>query len=262
MKYLFEEIGEVRKKVQQADKIFLFLDYDGTLVPIKPRPELAVFPPSTKKLIKKLWGCPKIYLAIVTGRTLKEIKKLIDINGIAYVGNHGFEIEYEKKCWIHPVSAQISPTIRKIIYNIKDYTKEIYGVLIEDKGLIVSIHYRLATDKSAREIKKIVYKVISPYHEMFCVGSGKKVYEIRPCVDWHKGKAILKVSRLLGITENSLKIYIGDDLTDEDAFEVLGEKDISVVVGHKESSRAQYFCKNSGEVEEFLETVCEITKNG
>ncbi|MCK4308014.1 trehalose-phosphatase [candidate division WOR-3 bacterium] len=260
MKYLFEEIKEVEKKVQSAEKVFLFLDYDGTLVPIKSRPELAVFPAPTRKLIKKLSSLPKIYLAIVTGRSFKEIKDLIDVKGIIYIGNHGLEIECGEEYWVHPATTQIRPMIKKILSDMKGFAKEIPGVLIEDKGLIVSIHYRLVTEKSAEEIRKMVSKIVSPYSKMFCIGRGKKVYEIRPLIDWNKGKAISKVSELLGITRKTLRIYIGDDLTDEDAFKVLEKEEISVVVGRRESSSARYFCRNSNEVYQFLSTVYPIIR--
>ena len=275
MKYLFEEIKEVEKKVQSAEKVFLFLDYDGTLVPIKSRPELAVFPAPTRKLIKKLSSLPKIYLAIVTGRSFKEIKDLIDVKGIIYIGNHGLEIECGEEYWVHPATTQIRPMIKKILSDVKGFAKEIPGVLIEDKGLIVSIHYRLVTEKSAEEIRKMVSKIVSPYSKMFCIGRGKKVYEIRPLIDWNKGKAISKVSELLGsprsfrrilrtprsgITGKTLRIYIGDDLTDEDAFKVLEKEEISVVVGRRESSSARYFCRNSNEVYQFLSTVYPIIR--
>ena len=258
MKYPFEEIKEVEKKVQSAERVFLFLDYDGTLVPIKPQPELAVFPVSTRKLIKKLSNLPNVYLALVTGRSLKEIKKIIDVEGIIYIGNHGLEIEYEGKYWIHPASTQKRPMIKKILSDVKGFAKEIPGVLVEDKGLIVSLHYRLVTEKSEGEIRKMVSNLVSPYSKMFCIGRGKKVYEIRPRIDWNKGKAISKVSELLGITKKTLRIYIGDDLTDEDAFKVLGKEEISVVVGHRESSSARYFCRNSNEVYQFLSAVYQI----
>ncbi len=272
MKCLFEEIKEVEKKVQSAERVFLFLDYDGTLVPIKSRPELAVLPISARKLIKKLSSLPKIYLAIVTGRSFKEIKDLIDIEGIIYIGNHGLEIECGsprpskwsgEKYWVHPATTQIRPMIKKILSDVKGFAKEIPGVLIEDKGLIVSIHYRLVTGKSAKEIRNIVSKIVSPYSKIFCIGRGKKVYEIRPIIDWNKGEAISKVSELLdsprsGITNKTLRIYIGDDLTDEDAFKVLGKEEISVVVGNRENSSAQYFCRNSNEVYQFLSAAYQI----
>ena len=277
MKYLFEEIKEVEKKVQSAERVFLFLDYDGTLVPIKPRPELAVFPAPTRKLIKKLSILPNVYLALVTGRSLKEIKKLIDVEGIIYIGNHGLEIEYEGKYWVHPATTQIKSMTKKILSDVKGFAKEIPGILVEDKGLIVSIHYRLVTGKSAEEMRNIVSNVVSSYSKMFCIGRGKKVYEIRPRIDWNKGNAISKVSELLGsprpsrldrarrgprsgITRKTLRIYIGDDLTDEDAFKVLGKEEISVVVGHRESSSARYFCRNSNEVHQFLSAVYQILR--
>ncbi len=252
MRYLFDETKEINKKILKADKVFLFLDYDGTLVPIKSRPELAVFPLSTRKLLKKLSSSIKIYLSIVTGRSLKKIQRLIDIKEIIYVGNHGLEIKCKEKYWIHPTTSQTKSLIKKIASDIKKSTKQIPGILIEDKELIVGIHYRLVTEKSGGEIKDIISKIISPYGKMFCIGKGKKVYEIRPSIDWNKGKAILKVSELLGITDKSLKIYIGDDVTDEDAFKVLGKEEVSILVGHKKNSMAQYFCKSSSEVHKFL----------
>ncbi|MCK5256342.1 MAG: trehalose-phosphatase, partial [Deltaproteobacteria bacterium] len=86
-----------------------------------------------------------------------------------------------------------------------------------------------------------------------------KVYEVRPNIDWDKGKAVVKLSQLLDLKTKPLKIYIGDDQTDEDAFKVLGEDDISIRVGYKKDSKAQYFCKGSSEVLQFLKKLVMLT---
>ena len=124
----------------------------------------------------------------------------------------------------------------------------------------MSIHYRMVTEKSPGSILKIVSKVLDPYPGIFTITRGKKVYEVRPNIDWDKGKAVIKLSQLLGLKNGLLKIYIGDDQTDEDAFRVLEEDDISIRVGYRKGSKARYYCRGSGEILQFLRMLVMLNK--
>jgi len=93
MKHLFEDWEIIQARIQRAQNIFLFLDYDGTLTPIASRPELALYSYKVKKLFKKLRDLPRVYLAIISGRSLEDLRRKVGVSGIIYVGNHGLEIE-------------------------------------------------------------------------------------------------------------------------------------------------------------------------
>src|SRR5512143_3714100 len=93
MKHLFEDWKNIRARMKRARTLFLFLDYDGTLTPIVSRPELALCPSDVKKHLERLRDLPGVYLAIISGRSLEDVREKVGVSGISYVGNHGLEIE-------------------------------------------------------------------------------------------------------------------------------------------------------------------------
>lgn len=252
-RYLFDSLEEVINCVKTASQILLFLDYDGTLVPICKEPSLAKLSIEGKKLVRSLSGISWLSIGIISGRSVEEVRKLVGIKDLIYAGNHGFEILFREGVWVHPEIKSFESDLKRITCELKRSTKGINGILVEDKRVTVSIHYRNLTGKSPGSIFKIVSKVLEPYPGVFSITRGKKVYEIRPHINWDKGKAVVKISQLLDFKTKPLKIYIGDDQTDEDVFRVLGKRDISIRVGYKKGSKARYFCKGSGEILRFLE---------
>jgi trehalose-phosphatase len=183
------------------------------------------------------------------------VRKLVGIKEICYAGNHGFEILFRRKNWVHPELKGFESKLGRVVLGLKNSTKGSKGVLVEDKRLTVSVHYRNLAGKSPKNVLKIVSRVLEPYPGIFTISRGKKVYEVRPRIKWGKGEAVVKLSQLLGFKAMPMKVYIGDDQTDEDAFRVLGKGDISIRVGYRKGSKARYFCKGSGEVLRFLEEI-------
>lgn len=252
-RHLFNLLEEVINRVKYSSHVILLLDYDGTLVPICKEPSLAKLSLEEKKLLRILSGIPWLSVGIISGRSLKEIRRLVGVEGLFYAGNHGFEILFRGTVWVHPEFESFKSRLKGVARELKRSTKGIDGILVEDKKVTVSVHYRKVTQKSPGSILKIVSKVLESYPEIFTVTRGKKVYEVRPNIEWDKGKAVARLSRLLGFKTKPLIIYVGDDQTDEDAFRVLEGDDISIRVGYKKSSKARYFCKGSGEILRLLE---------
>ncbi|HHT9152799.1 MAG TPA: trehalose-phosphatase [Candidatus Hypogeohydataceae bacterium YC40] len=251
MKYLFLNLPEVEQRLKHYSKILLFLDYDGTLVPIRKRPSLAILSPAGRQLLERLSRSPKLSVGIATGRSLTDIQRLIAIKELFYIANHGLEISLEGKGWAHPKAERLRPYLKEILSELKKSTRHINGVLLEDKGLTLSVHYRNVPNRFSKELRAVVVSVINRHSEKFIVTHDKKVYEIRPNINWDKGRAVLKLSHYLG-KRKMLKIYIGDGRTDEDAFRVMGKGDIAIRVGYKRNSLASYYVKNPKEVVAFL----------
>jgi len=253
-RYLFDFLEEVINRVKTFSHILLFLDYDGTLVPICREPSLAKLPLEEKKILRALSRKSWLSVGIISGRSLKEVRKLVGIKGLFYVGNHGFEILFRGRVWVHPELKGFESKLKRVTSELKRYTKGINGILVEGKGVTVSVHYRNLTGKSPGSVFEIISKVLEElYPRIFTITRGKKVYEVRPHINWDKGKAVVKISQLLGLIKiKPLKIYIGDDQTDEDAFRVLEDDDISIRVGYRKGSKALYFCKGSGEILQFI----------
>lgn len=254
-RYLFDFLEEIINRIKTFSRVLLFLDYDGTLVPICKEPSLAKLSLEEKRVLRTLSRIPWLSVGIISGRSLKEVRKLVGINGLFYAGNHGFEILFSEGIWVHPEIKSFGFKLKRVTSELKRSIKGINGILVEDKRITVSVHYRNLIGKSPGSILKIVSKVLEPYPEIFTITRGKKVYEVRPHINWDKGKAVVKISQLLDLKNRPLKIYVGDDQTDEDAFRVLENGDISIRVGYKKGSKARYFCKGSGEILRFLEEI-------
>jgi len=260
MKHLFEDWEIIQARIQRAQNIFLFLDYDGTLVPIVSRPELALCPPEVKRHLEKLRDLPKVYLAIISGRSLEDLREKVGVSGIIYVGNHGLEIDTPNGRHKKILSPTRIRELKRITQNLQNALKEIPGILFEDKGPILAVHHRNVPKNFFAKISQVMEKEVQQWRSRWKMASGKMVLEIRPKVDFHKGKAVREIinnfpSRVL------LPIYLGDDQTDEDAFRVLKGQGISVFIGTGGlPSEADFFLQNPDEVQEFLFRCQEVRR--
>ncbi len=252
MKHLFEDWEPIQTRIQQAQNLFLFLDYDGTLTPIVSRPELALCPTRVRRHLKKLRDLPRVLLAIISGRAVDDLREKVGILGITYVGNHGLEVE-------HPDGRQqksSSPTrmreLKTITRHLRISLEEIPGMLLEEKGPILCVHYRNVPKKFVAKVRQAVEDELRHWRNRWKIASGKMILEIQPNIDVHKGKAVRTILKTFPCT-GTLPIYLGDDQPDEDAFRVLKGRGISIFVGPGEfPSEADFFLSDPGEVQEFL----------
>jgi trehalose-phosphatase len=262
MEYLFSHLEKLKNRL--GDKfILLFLDYDGTLTPIVETPDKAVISQNTKDLLDELSTSLRCRVAIISGRSLSDIKGLVGLKDIIYAGNHGLEIEGPKIKFESQLSPRLKSIIRHIYEDAVSKLSKIKGVLIEDKGLTIGVHYRLVDKKDIQEFLSIFAEITDSYivRGKIKINSGKKVYEIRPPVMWDKGKvALWLLARQQFLLERNeiLPVYIGDDVTDEDAFKVLKKKGLTVFVGEQASSEAQYYLKTTEGVTEFLKLIRDL----
>ncbi|MBI4708078.1 MAG: trehalose-phosphatase [Candidatus Omnitrophica bacterium] len=259
MEYVFSKHSLLLKKIKSVP-IFLFLDFDGTLAEIVALPSKARLAKKTKELLDRLALKKDFKIAVISGRSLKDIKKRVGIKNIIYAGNHGLEIEGPKIKYIFSVAGQYRKLLLKIKSDLEERLSKFKGVLIEDKGLSLSLHFRMIHKELVSKIKTIFHEATITYNVkgQIKVSPGKKVLEIRPNVDWDKGKVVLW---LLARQVFSLKgkpvvpVYIGDDLTDEDAFRALKNKGITIAIGRKKRSFADYYLLNSREVPILLKKI-------
>ncbi len=254
-------------RVRDARNILLLTDYDGTLTPIVERPELANLAEGTRLIIQALAQRYNFTVGVISGRALVDIKNKVGIDGIIYAGNHGMEIEGPGITFIAPLAEEISLLLRTLYRVLTLTLGTIRGVLIENKGLTLSVHYRQVEESKTKDVKHIFDNTVGSSQILgkVKVTPGKKVYEVRPAVSWDKGKAIKLLMKRYGKggrRSGLLPIYLGDDLTDEDAFRVIDKygSGISVFVGDdKRDTAAHYFLKSPAEVATFLVMLLEQT---
>lgn len=233
-------------------KCMLCLDYDGTLTPIVGKPEDAKLSDEMRSAIDQLSS--KMTVSIISGRDREEVQKLVGLGNLFYAGSHGFDIHGPNGIdLIHSEAQRCLPSLDKAEVALRELS-DIQGILIERKKFAIAIHYRLVDVKYFPDIESKARQLASHYHDLRMT-LGKKIFELRPNVDWHKGKAVTWLKQKLLPNVTSGIIYLGDDITDEDAFkELLLTGDIGILIGdHKENTMARYQLNDIQEVYTFLE---------
>ena len=238
--------------------LFLFLDYDGTLTPIVKHPDLAKLKPEHRSILKRLSKQKNIRMAVVSGRSLREVKNKVRVPGIIYAGNHGFELQGSKLRFQHPKAKSAQKILKKIHAVLQKKFKPFKGIFSENKKYTLSIHTRLANIADEKRAWKILNEAVQPYlkKSQIKITHGKKVWEIRPKINWHKG-AIVKwiLKQPLFQKESPLSLYLGDDKTDEDGFKAIGKKGLGIRVTQnpREKTAAKYSLRSTHEVFKFLQ---------
>lgn len=201
----------------------LCLDYDGTLTPIVAQPELAVIDLDARATLAELGRvCPT---AIVSGRALRDVRERVGVPWLYYAGNHGFEIEGQGLAF--NVGHEYDALMAEVRDALAPRLAELPGIRLEDKGCTLSIHYRHASEQVLPALYSAVDTLLIERPRL-AGRMGKKVLEIRPAVDWHKGRAVQWLHEQ--VDREAVPVFIGDDLTDEDAFEVIADEGIGVLV--------------------------------
>jgi trehalose 6-phosphate phosphatase len=252
-----EEAGAYwRERIRLANSLFLFLDFDGTISPIAPKPELARIDPQIKQTMERLRSLEAVQIAVVSGRQLSDVRCRAGVGGIIYAGNHGLEIETDTVCFQEPKAESLRLELRRLVLRLESLLSDASGVEIEKKGLGVSVHYRQVHESLHDWIRQSVQETITRTGIFQCV-HGKMVVDVRPAVQWHKGSA----ARWL--LENhappaTYPVYIGDDTTDEDAFTALTGDALTIRVGYSPGTAARFFVPDVCAVRAFLAKVWEL----
>jgi trehalose-phosphatase len=247
----------VRREIEEADILALFLDYDGTLVPFKDKPEEAVATDDVYEALRALVLDPKCTVAIISGRAVKDLEKMLSVKGLSLAGLHGLEIRFsDGRNFIWEKSKETETAIKEIKRKtIRELGCE-GGLHIEDKRLTLALHYRLLPREKVQEVTKRFIEITEEHLSKndLEIMRGVKVLEVRPR-GWHKGKALGEFfKRFLPGDKKILPLYVGDDLTDEDAFLYLKGWGITVCVLRDpyKPTAAKYHLIDTSEVLEFL----------
>ena len=210
---------------------FVCLDFDGTLSDIVSDPDAATLVDGAAKALENLAAqCP---VAILSGRDLADIRDRVGLPGLWYAGSHGFELIGPDGSQHHnDAAAAAVPVLERAADALRDELKHIPGARVEHKRYAVAVHYRNAPAERVGEIIAATHR--HGHRHGLRVTGGRKVVELRPDIDWDKGTALAWISDQINQTGRVLPIYVGDDLTDEDAFDAIRFNGIGVVVRHDE----------------------------
>lgn len=237
-------------RVETASHIALFLDFDGTVSEIVPVPDDAELDERIRKTLLSLVTGDDFTLSVVSGRAISDVRSRIGLKNAIYVGNHGLEIESGDVRFREPSAEALRGELRCLALQLKLALSETDGLEVEDKGLTLSVHIRRVTEDLQDWVRNVTRGTVGRY-PAFQIREGKMVLEISPRVEWNKGRAIEWIAHQV-LPPSSLNIYIGDDLTDEDAFAALPEG-ITIKVGGFSDTAAEYLLPDVSAVGLFLE---------
>ena len=211
--------------------LLALLDFDGTLSDIVARPDDAALRPGNAAVLQALasWkgkgirmpGAGAIAIAavgVVSGRALDDVSHRVGIPGLVYAGNHGLEIAGPGICYRHPAAEAAPPVMTQTAARLTAALAGIPGVLVENKGITLTLHYRRTPGEYRCRASAIFYDAVRPLVDAGrCrITAAKAALELRPAADWHKGRALGLIRARLA--PGAFPLYIGDDATDEDAF--------------------------------------------
>ncbi|MBI4368590.1 MAG: trehalose-phosphatase [Candidatus Omnitrophica bacterium] len=257
----------VKKRSARARQLILLLDYDGTLAGIARSPQEAVLKPKARSAVRKLAASPDVLVAIVSGRALEDVRKLVRLPNLIYAGNHGLELKGRLLRFLHPKAKTTKPLLNLLGERLKACLAQIPGARVEHKKLTLSIHDRQVPLRKRRQVEALVRQEVLPIQKMGKVKltRGKCVFEIRPDTDWGKGALIEWLLKRIETSKHradSLAIYLGDDETDESAFPVINrKKGISILVaGRPQKTKARFRLKSPKEVLTFLIQLTNLSK--
>lgn len=260
MKYVFKELLEIKKCIEKAGGAILLLDFDGVLSAIAETGEKAFISDENMTLLKE---CTKIFpTAIITGRTLTEIKKKVGLKNLFYIASHGLEWEEDGEYHLKPIPKEIIEVISLAKEKIKLLINRYPGMIFEDKSFMFATHYRIMKPELVETFIKEVTSILEPIvkQHKLRLDHNLKTFELRPEINWDKGDSVLFAENHFNkkTGEKFVPIYIGDGMTDEDAFIILKEKGIAIRIGEDKTSAAKWYLRNQKEVSLFLKWLLSL----
>lgn len=232
------------------------LDFDGTLSPIVPRPGDAALLAGVEGPLRRLAEREDTVVAVVSGRGLGDVRARVRLDGVYYAGNHGFEIEGPGLDRVHEAARAARPALEAAARALAGALAEEEGAEVEDKTWTLTIHYRRAEREGAEaRVRSAVDR--HGRRDGLRVTEGKKVFEIRPDVEWDKGAATRFLLDVLAGGGELPAIFIGDDRTDEDAFAVVRDLGGGIVVADEPPAETHALAWSRGP-EEVAEVIREL----
>lgn len=243
--HLFARWDRIARLIRGKKQLVFFLDFDGTLVRIAPMPGAVRLEEGTREVLRKLAGHRNATLAVISGRQRAELRRFIGIQNVKYMGLYGWESNGNKRVPF-PVRVALARTLVELLTELPAYP----GVWIEPKRNSFSVHLKGASGATQRQVLQRVKKRVQPARDTLQVMKNLRDLEVAPLTIGDKGAAVRK---FLGepAMRGALPIYFGDDLSDEPAF-AAARKGISILVGNRRSTRAQFSLRGPAEVTEAL----------
>jgi trehalose 6-phosphate phosphatase len=244
-RYLFDEWRRVAARLRTARHIVLFLDFDGTLAPLQDDPQRVWLDEATRRLLRRL--AHRITVFVISGRRRADVIRRVRVAGVEYLGLYGWEDGTREQK--HSQSWRLVHEVRRLI---KGRLRHLPGIRIENKGPLFAVHYRGATRDAIRRAKAAVREMLTLQGSDLQLMKSKSAWDVLPENFEGKGTVVEKLVR--GFPADTFTIYLGDDVSDEAAFQVL-RRGLTVVVGKRSRTSARFYVRDPAEVRQFLTNV-------
>ncbi len=248
MPHLLESWSEVAPRLRSSKSVVLFLDFDGTLSPIVGQAEDAYLERGTRTVLSRLAGNARVRVCVISGRRRADLHARIAVPGIDYLGVHGWETGD------HRFSPELLQLVSEARLGLALRLNGTHGIYLEDKGACFALHYRGARERVIAKARALLQETLADRGEALRVMEGDRVWEVLPREVRGKGFAARKRWMQWGM--GALPVYLGNDATDEAAFQVLASG-VTACVGPMRRTRARYRLRNPAEVRRFLKMLEE-----
>ncbi len=247
MNYLLTDEGRARLVSLTAAPALYAFDFDGTLARIVREREAARLAPQVQQWLSALGRL--VPTAVISGRSLADLRMRVGCEIPYLVGNHGMEdLETPPEVRLH--AQQICEGWKQQLQGTATAQLEQVGVQIEDKRYSLTFHYRLSARKP--RARSLLFDLVGRLTPSPRLVLGKAVINAVPPGMPHKGAAVLSLIQRSGVSQ---ALYVGDDDTDEDVFTMPDARLLTVRVGFKQTSRAQFYLRTQAEMVTLL---CEL----
>ncbi len=253
-RHLFDSWPRVVRQLRATNSWLLLLDFDGTLVPLIDNPDGVSLSPPVRRVLRRLAQHTGLSVYVMSGRRLSDLRRHVKVAGVHLLGLHGWERH----------GATLPPAQKQLLHQAKLWLAQrlpaLPGVLLEDKGYALAIHYRGAKLAAVEVAEQIMLDARDHFRPGLRLLKGKKIWELLPRAIVGKGPSTQRL--LAGFPADTLPIFIGDDISDESAFAVL-QHGLAIHVGGHTKTKATFRLRDPGEVEEFLDRLeGVISSNG
>ena len=226
-------------------------DFDGTLAPIMSYPQRARLGARTYCILETV--ARHFPVAIITGRALSDVQARVSISRISFAGNHGLEWSVRGKTRRVPIPPRMQRSLRIIRVRMQSLARRYRGAVLEDKMHTLSLHYRHVLPSNHAAVRAEVKKAARETGNLRLLG-GTYIVNILPAVHRDKGTAAREMYVALAGRKRPVPVFVGDDVTDEDAFRAL-KGGITLRVGESSSSAAQYYVRSRAGVDRLLDAL-------
>ena len=254
-RHLLEAWDQISARLAQRDRVGLFADFDGTLAAIRRRPADVRLAAATRRLLS---ACArrKVLVGIVSGRRLSDVKRLVGVRGIWYVGCHGYFFASPDNRRFRKVYRTEQERIARIRRQLQRALASEARIWVEPKDASLAVHYRGASRGSVRRAENVLRSLLASHRSLRLL-SGRKVWEVLPAGRVDKWSAVRFITRQSRRRPHTL-VFLGDDAGDECVFERL--HGISVIVGRPRHTAARFWLRSPAEVRQFLKRCLRLWK--